>query len=270
MSEELIKKAVVLFRTGEMEQARRILKDVLKDEPKNEKAWLWFLQTFDGVDAKIKAVQLWIKVDQESRTAREILNKLLDQPVPGFEKRETADQIPQKVGLKPGDKSKSVRNKPWVIPSFLILLIIVCFSLFYFLDQTIGVGFLPNVFDSSADCKCTETDAYMLHLQDRVERWNINRTIMVFAELQGDNSKSVQQLQKLFDEETNDAVPGCLEDVHEIFLSLLDLHIKYLQAVDDNDEFGTNKYDLSVQIKLDELQTELERISIDFVCSTDQ
>ena len=86
MSEELIKKAVVLFRTGEMEQARRILKDVLKDEPKNEKAWLWFLQTFDGVDAKIKAVQLWIKVDQESRTAREILNKLLDQPVPGFEK----------------------------------------------------------------------------------------------------------------------------------------------------------------------------------------
>ena len=93
---------------------------------------------------------------------------------------------------------------------------------------------------------------------------------MVFAELQGDNSKSIQQLQKLFDEETNDAVPGCLEDVHEIFLSLLDLHIKYLQAVDGNDEFGTNKYDLSVQIKLDELQTELERISIDFVCSTDQ
>ena len=269
MSEELIKKAVVLFRTGEMEQARRILKDVLKDEPKNEKAWLWFLQTFEGVDAKIKAVQLWIKVDQESRTARELLHKLLDQPEPDFEKSKISDQSPQKADLKSGEKSKSVKRKSWVIPGFLVLLVLICFSLFYFLDQTVGIGFLPKLFDSSADCNCIETDAYMLHLQDRVERWNIHRTIMVFAELQGDNSKSIEQLQKLYDEEIKDSVPNCLEDIHEIFLSLLDLNIKYLEAVDGNDEFGKNKYDLSVQIKLDELQTELERISIDFVCSTD-
>ena len=271
MSEELIKNAVTLFRTGDVEQARRILKDVLKNEPQNEKAWLWFLQTFDSVDAKIKAVQLWIKVDQDSRTAREILHKLLNRPDPVVQKPDSSLSADQKestrISGEPVLSLGSSKLKNWTIPLFLLVMVLFCFFLFYLIDQTVGAGYLPAIFNSGKDCRCTETDAYMLHLQDRVERWTINRTIMIFAELQGDNSKSIEQLQSLYNEELSDSVPGCLEDVHEIFLSLMDLNIKYLQAVDADDEYGKSKYELSVEIKLDELQKELERISTEFVCT---
>ena len=273
MTEELIKNAVTLFRNGDVEQARRILKDVLKTEPKNEKAWLWFLQTFEGIDAKIKAVRLWIKVDPDSRTAREILHKLLNESEPVVQGSGPSTSVDQKETYRIFDESGrpqgSSKMKRWTIPVFLLVMVLFCFSLFYLIDQTVGAGYLPAIFNSGKDCRCTETDAYMLHLQDRVERWNVNRTIMIFAELQGDNSKSIEQLQSLYEEELNDSVPGCLEDVHEIFLSLMDLNIKYLQAVDADDEYGKSKYDLSVEIKLDELQQELERISTEFVCSPD-
>ena len=57
VASELIARAVELSRTGNKAEARSLLKEALSQEPANERAWLWFVDTFQSAEERIQALR---------------------------------------------------------------------------------------------------------------------------------------------------------------------------------------------------------------------
>jgi hypothetical protein len=57
MDEETLNQAIELSRSGRTMDARKLLRPLLEVEPENEKAWLWYANSFDSVEEKIKVLK---------------------------------------------------------------------------------------------------------------------------------------------------------------------------------------------------------------------
>lgn len=53
----LLNRAMMLFRAGNKKDARRLLLEVIRQEPTNETAWLWYLKTFEDRATRISALK---------------------------------------------------------------------------------------------------------------------------------------------------------------------------------------------------------------------
>ena len=57
IASELIARAVDLSRAGRKVEARSLLQEALLQEPANERAWLWYVDTFQTAEERIKALR---------------------------------------------------------------------------------------------------------------------------------------------------------------------------------------------------------------------
>ncbi len=57
IASELITRAVELSRAGRKAEARGLLREALSQEPANERAWLWYVDTFQSAEERIKALR---------------------------------------------------------------------------------------------------------------------------------------------------------------------------------------------------------------------
>jgi hypothetical protein len=76
MSSEQLGGAIALFRDGNKTEACIMLKQIVVKEPQNETACLWFADSFSKIPSKIKAIELWMKIDPYNEVARRALKKL--------------------------------------------------------------------------------------------------------------------------------------------------------------------------------------------------
>jgi hypothetical protein len=61
---------------GQTEQARASLKRIVSDNPRNEEAWVWFIETLPTENARTRALDLWLKMDPQNEIARGGLEKV--------------------------------------------------------------------------------------------------------------------------------------------------------------------------------------------------
>ena len=93
MDEETLNQAIELSKMGRSVDARKLLRPLLEVEPENEKAWLWYANSFDLVEDKIKALRNCLHYCPNSKMAFEGVRQLqsqLDLIVPP-ETEESAD-----------------------------------------------------------------------------------------------------------------------------------------------------------------------------------
>ena len=168
------------------------------------------------------------------------------------------------------DAAQPVTTKPnrFVLPSGIarILLILAAFvimgaSVYWFGSM---LGLFPTV---EAPCKCAQTDAYLLRVQDRVSRWLNNQALYLFAETHGDAPQNTEFAQKLYDEENKDSVPVCLKDLHETLLSTFDNHIKYGDAIKNKDTKLMGYYRGIEAAMQDTLKSEFQKLKGTLVCT---
>jgi ELWxxDGT repeat protein len=73
MSDEELRQAITLIRSGNPDQARQILVQIIRAEPNNDKAWGWLIETLEDEDDRLKTIERWLKINPGSPVARKAM-----------------------------------------------------------------------------------------------------------------------------------------------------------------------------------------------------
>ena len=106
-------------------------------------------------------------------------------------------------------------------------------------------------------CKCAQTDAYLLRVNDRVTRWMDNQALYMLAENHGDAPTNTDFSQKLYDEENKENVPVCLKNLHETLLATFQTQVKYGTALKAKDSKQIQSYRALETSLQDQLKQEI-------------
>jgi hypothetical protein len=79
MDDETLQQAIQLSKDGRKLDARKLLRPFLEVAPENEKAWLWYANSFDSTDEKLKALQNCLVYCPDSKMALEGIRVLQSQ-----------------------------------------------------------------------------------------------------------------------------------------------------------------------------------------------
>jgi hypothetical protein len=74
----LLNKAIRLAKDGQYEDARRLLKAVIKDQPENDRAWFWYIRTLQTLHERLTAARAWVRYQPHSKKGQEVLQYLLE------------------------------------------------------------------------------------------------------------------------------------------------------------------------------------------------
>ncbi|MCJ7623988.1 MAG: tetratricopeptide repeat protein [Anaerolineaceae bacterium] len=77
MPDKAIKHAITLIQAGEKDRAKKILNSVLKQDPQNERAWLWVSKCFDEPERKKYCLERVLKINPDNRTAQKAIALLI-------------------------------------------------------------------------------------------------------------------------------------------------------------------------------------------------
>lgn len=138
MSSELQQQAIALLRTGKRDEARELLKQVIKGNPANEEAWILFAETLPNDAERIKALKQCLTINPNSSMARQELARLTaKKPQPESQKS------PKKADNKKSEAKRAVSHIPQDIlssgggrPSLISVLLFVLGVLSLFLSGT--------------------------------------------------------------------------------------------------------------------------------------
>lgn len=75
MSSEQLNEVIKIAKAGDISKAKKIVFSIIKSDPKNEKAWLFFAKLTKDKSLKIKIYNKCLKYNPDSKTAKEYLNK---------------------------------------------------------------------------------------------------------------------------------------------------------------------------------------------------
>lgn len=78
MNTKSIKQAIIELKKGNLGIARNLLIPVLKNEPKNEQAWLIFITTFESDQEKIDVLKRFLRINPNSIKGTQLLISLKD------------------------------------------------------------------------------------------------------------------------------------------------------------------------------------------------
>ena len=79
MDDVTVQQAIQLSKAGRKLDARKLLRPFLEVDPENEKVWLWYANSFDSTDEKLKALQNCLIYCPDSKMAIEGIRLLQSQ-----------------------------------------------------------------------------------------------------------------------------------------------------------------------------------------------
>ncbi len=82
MSSHLLERGIALSKSGQKAQARRIFHVLVQNDQCNQSAWNWYLDSLDTDQDKLAALETYVTVFPEQRTARKALETLRAQLAP--------------------------------------------------------------------------------------------------------------------------------------------------------------------------------------------
>lgn len=128
MSEELLNRCIDLIRSGEREEAARILARIVQEDPQNDAAWAWLSVCFDEKERKLYCLDRAITINPQNLIALDGLAKIT--PVPDLQANE--EQLAQNTlfedsaaeenaaGLKPDEfnhePERQLPSRDWQEP----------------------------------------------------------------------------------------------------------------------------------------------------------
>lgn len=95
-----LQQAITLIKSGDKQNGRRLLAEILKADPKNETAWLWMSSILDEEEQKRHCLEQVLKINPNNQLAQKGLAKLQPQPEP-IEPARKPDQNPTIQPISP-------------------------------------------------------------------------------------------------------------------------------------------------------------------------
>jgi hypothetical protein len=75
-SSKLLNKAIQLSKAGNKRDARLLLRAITQQEPGNERAWLWYIDTLTSDRERTAAIERWLRTNPGNQRAQQALNRL--------------------------------------------------------------------------------------------------------------------------------------------------------------------------------------------------
>jgi len=138
MTSDPIQDAIELYRSGQNEKARTLLKKVIQQNPEDEAAWYWYVEMLPTLTAKIRALETFLNFVPENQKALKALESFKEQrkklrsplssslpqqtepvPPPETPASETPGSHPKpskvrkQSGTKAGTSPKAILKKLW-------------------------------------------------------------------------------------------------------------------------------------------------------------
>jgi hypothetical protein len=125
MSDNGIKQSIKLIRAGEIDHAKKILSSMLKQDPKNERAWLWITKCFKDVEQKKYCLERVLKINPHNQLAQKAMARLIEKE---DEKKKPRRRKPKESedGEETGSKQKirSILFSPGAIIALVLVIFI--------------------------------------------------------------------------------------------------------------------------------------------------
>jgi hypothetical protein len=75
-----LERGIIAARKGRKAEAKKLLIRVLKQNNRNEQAWLWLSEAVDTIGEQIACIEQVLRIDPDNTTAKYALKKLKSQP----------------------------------------------------------------------------------------------------------------------------------------------------------------------------------------------
>jgi tetratricopeptide (TPR) repeat protein len=85
MPEDKLNLAIAAFKFGDKSSARQILSDLIKNDPKNENAWLWLSACLTDTPQKVYCLKKALEINPSNQNAQKALSQLQPKLEPSFE-----------------------------------------------------------------------------------------------------------------------------------------------------------------------------------------
>ncbi|MDX9865022.1 MAG: tetratricopeptide repeat protein [Anaerolineaceae bacterium] len=102
MTRERINQAIQLIREGNTKTAGKILSEVVKQEPKNETAWLWLAGCFEENEKKKFCLKKALEINPKNQKAWDALNRLSQEELAWQDRLDVALEQDTKLEIDPG------------------------------------------------------------------------------------------------------------------------------------------------------------------------
>lgn len=102
MSSEKINQAIQLIRSGNTKAAGKILSEIVKQDPRNETAWLWLAGCFDSADKKKFCLKKALDINPDNQKAWAALDRLSQDEMNWQSRLDVALENDTSLGLDPG------------------------------------------------------------------------------------------------------------------------------------------------------------------------
>ena len=137
MKDNLLEQAISLYKSGNIKSAGEVLKNLVRQDPKNEAAWLWLSVCVEKNEQKQYCLQRVLEINPENRDARTALQMLIGPATPKVEEilatrlrvqNQTSQRLSSTPTIRP-PKQKKKRNRVVVFFAFLgfLVLVFACF-----------------------------------------------------------------------------------------------------------------------------------------------
>ncbi len=151
MTEDLLRQAIQAIKSGDKERGKRLLAQVIRQEPRNELAWLWLSKCVPEYERKLYCIKRVLEINPDNAIAQRALARL---------------QSYQRVKAPPVSPSSQQKPKKTRASTILILIFVAivlgCGCLF-------GIAILSNSNDRSGDNRETASQRVQLGEQAYLE-----------------------------------------------------------------------------------------------------
>ena len=118
--DDLIKQGATAFKAGDLERARKILAEAIKQFPDDERAWGWMYNACDNDEERIHCLKQMVRINPNNEKANRLLIELMN------------SDLPLKNPYSPVTKKKN-RSKPEILSGFQKRLILGTTSIIFFI-----------------------------------------------------------------------------------------------------------------------------------------
>lgn len=116
--DDLIQQASAALRAGNKEEARKLLKTALQQNPNNERAWGWMYNAADSNKERIDCLKQMVRINPKNEKAQTLLNELtnLEPPL----------EMPKQSINTTTSAPKKVDNKAFFLGASVICIVLIC------------------------------------------------------------------------------------------------------------------------------------------------
>ena len=149
-----LQRAIAAIKAGDKETCKGLLIEALKEDRRNENAWLWMTQVVSTKDERIKCLQNVLKINPDNEKAKRGLAKLKQAETQSPPKLTSLSQPPKLEQQAPTKQQSETKKQKPALPILVTILLVACVGLCC-VPYAVGELFISDVSEPRVERRAT-------------------------------------------------------------------------------------------------------------------